>query len=489
MLLGCKDHDSAPAANDLYKKGREMYDRCEYSEAMLAFTESHDAAIAEDNDSTMMRSLIAMGNVHTIFEDYEQAVRYYKVCYTKALEVDNKQMQMFVLNNLLICHGHMGNDKEAIACYNRLKTTPSRGGNLDGFYALLHNGLVAQSQKNYKIAAHFYGYAIDYIEAHNMDEQFACSLYGMLGKMEMEMKEYVNAEKHFLACLEIAEKNPKNTVLCSVYEKLTELYQAKGDKDKELYYHHLNNQLTDSVFNRKNFYDKKSEIADRQRRKTDEQLLTLNNRISQQLWIIGIIGTLLVLLLALIFIIVRQNRNLVSAQRLLVAKHREHLQREQKEKELRENYLSAFDSETSAIPVNDVDEPETGESTVMLLDKQQTEALLSDIAHVMSDKSIISDPDFTLQQLAQMVQSNTKYVSWVINNSYNKNFKTFLNDYRIEEASKMLVDRENYGHLTLKAICQMVGFKSTTSFNAAFKRVIGMTPSAYQRLYAEEQQA
>lgn len=488
MLSGCYEGGGTPVADNLYKKGRELYDHGEYVEAMLAFTESNDAAVAEDNDSTVMRSLLAIGNVHTIFDDYEQAVRYYTACYTKALDTGNKQMQMLVLNNLLICHGLLGNGKEAVACFNQLKTVPSRGGDLDGFYSLLHNGLVAQAQHNLKMAEHFYSYALDYIEAHDMDEQFACSLFGMIGKIELQLKEYDKAEKHFLACLEIAEKDPRSTVLCSVYEKLTELYRAKGDQSKELYYHHLNNQLTDSAFNRRMFYDKEHEIVDRQRRKTDEELLTLNNRISQQLWIIGIIGTLLVVLLALVIIIVRQNRNLVSAQRLLVAKHREHLRREQKEKELREEYLSAIDNETASSPDGNQPDSAYEETHATLLDKQQAEALLSDIARVMTDKTIISDPDFSLQQLAQLVESNTKYVSWVINNTYNKNFKTFLNDYRIEEASKILVDRESYGHLTLKAICLMVGFKSTTSFNAAFKRVIGMTPSAYQRLYAEEQQ-
>ena len=87
--------------------------------------------------------------------------------------------------------------------------------------------------------------------------------------------------------------------------------------------------------------------------------------------------------------------------------------------------------------------------------------------------------------LAQAVKSNTKYVSWVINQTYNKNFKTILNELRIQEASKMLDDFENYGSYTIQAITECVGYKSATSFIIAFKKMVGMTPSVYQKLAKE----
>ncbi len=82
--------------------------------------------------------------------------------------------------------------------------------------------------------------------------------------------------------------------------------------------------------------------------------------------------------------------------------------------------------------------------------------------------------------------SNTKYVSAVINESYSKNFKTFLAEYRIRYASKLLTDSEHYGHLTLAAIGAAVGYSSQNNFTLAFKKIIGVTPSVYKRL-AESQ--
>lgn len=73
--------------------------------------------------------------------------------------------------------------------------------------------------------------------------------------------------------------------------------------------------------------------------------------------------------------------------------------------------------------------------------------------------------------------------------TYGKNFKTLLNELRVQEASKMLDDFENYGNYTIQAISEDVGYKSSTSFILAFKRIVGMTPSVYQKLAKERLEA
>ncbi len=82
------------------------------------------------------------------------------------------------------------------------------------------------------------------------------------------------------------------------------------------------------------------------------------------------------------------------------------------------------------------------------------------------------------------VKSNTKYVSFVINETYGKSFKTYLNEYRIAEACRRLVDQDNYGNFTIRAIHQELGFKTAASFVAAFRKVIGMTPSEYKKMHS-----
>ena len=88
--------------------------------------------------------------------------------------------------------------------------------------------------------------------------------------------------------------------------------------------------------------------------------------------------------------------------------------------------------------------------------------------------------------LAGLVESNSRYVSQVINDTYGKNFRAYLNEYRIREARLRLMDTAAYGHYTIKAIAESVGYKSHTNFINIFKDITGITPSIYQRIAKEQ---
>ena len=75
-----------------------------------------------------------------------------------------------------------------------------------------------------------------------------------------------------------------------------------------------------------------------------------------------------------------------------------------------------------------------------------------------------------------------KYVSAVVNQVYQKNFKILLNEYRVREACRRLQDEEHYGNMTIQAIAETVGYHNVNNFIVAFKRVMGMPPSKYKQL-------
>lgn len=58
----------------------------------------------------------------------------------------------------------------------------------------------------------------------------------------------------------------------------------------------------------------------------------------------------------------------------------------------------------------------------------------------------------------------------------NKSFTEFLNEVRIRNASRLLV-QEN---LPISEVSHMVGYKSITNFNKQFKHIMGSTPKGYK---------
>ncbi len=100
----------------------------------------------------------------------------------------------------------------------------------------------------------------------------------------------------------------------------------------------------------------------------------------------------------------------------------------------------------------------------------------------MESPSVYCDPDFSIDRLSAAIESNSRYVSEVINEEYGMNFRAFLNRYRVKEAMCRLEDMENYGHLTIKAVAESVGYKSQATFISVFTKETGLKPSLYQQL-------
>lgn len=108
---------------------------------------------------------------------------------------------------------------------------------------------------------------------------------------------------------------------------------------------------------------------------------------------------------------------------------------------------------------------------------QERERLASALElHLQQDKPYL-DSDLTIDQLAQSVNVTPKILSQVINQSYGKHFFEWINEYRIREAQKMLIERPQ---ATVLEILYQCGYNSKSSFNNFFKRITGTTPSKFR---------
>ena len=97
----------------------------------------------------------------------------------------------------------------------------------------------------------------------------------------------------------------------------------------------------------------------------------------------------------------------------------------------------------------------------------------------MNEKKPYLDGNFTLETMAAELNVPKHYLTQVINENLNKNFYTFVNEYRIEEVKKRMANRK-YDNLTLLAIAYDSGFNSKTAFNTIFKKMTGQTPSEHR---------
>ena len=100
------------------------------------------------------------------------------------------------------------------------------------------------------------------------------------------------------------------------------------------------------------------------------------------------------------------------------------------------------------------------------------------IKEVISTNKLYKNPDFTLFDLAKELSLGSKQLSNYINNNLNTNFVTLINNFRIEEAKNLLLDKQN---LTLDAIAELSGFRNRITFYRVFKKIENIPPSAYKK--------
>jgi ligand-binding sensor domain-containing protein/AraC-like DNA-binding protein len=109
----------------------------------------------------------------------------------------------------------------------------------------------------------------------------------------------------------------------------------------------------------------------------------------------------------------------------------------------------------------------------------KSKAYLRRVLKIMAEEKPYLDPELSLQKLAQRVGITKEDLSQVINEHLGRNFKNFINKYRIEDACKKLLDPKENQFVLLK-IAFDVGFNSKSVFNASFKKFTGLSPSQYR---------
>ena len=108
------------------------------------------------------------------------------------------------------------------------------------------------------------------------------------------------------------------------------------------------------------------------------------------------------------------------------------------------------------------------------------ELLFTEISKLVVGEKLYLEPDLSLSKLGKLLGKSTQQISLVVNEYAKRNFNDFINYYRIQDSKKLLLDAANEKY-TISSIAFDVGFSSLSSFNGAFKKFEGTTPSSFRK--------
>ena len=114
------------------------------------------------------------------------------------------------------------------------------------------------------------------------------------------------------------------------------------------------------------------------------------------------------------------------------------------------------------------------------LTEEQADSYIEELHNLMRNEKPYLKSDLTLQKLSEYLSISQHHLSQIINEKMNQNFFDFINSFRVEEAKQLLVSPEGEP-LKILAIAEEAGFNSKSSFNSAFKKHTGKTPTQFKQ--------
>lgn len=155
--------------------------------------------------------------------------------------------------------------------------------------------------------------------------------------------------------------------------------------------------------------------------------------------------------------------------------------------------VGIFHSQPGNPPLRTLIENETWNKEILLepmpeKPKYQKSGLTADaslllhreLKQVMNNEKLFCNSELSLSELSNRLNTQPNHLSRVINEQEGKNFYDYINTLRIEEFKRVATSPESKKY-TLLALAQHCGFNSKSSFNRYFKKVTGLSPSAFMQ--------
>ena len=460
------DLEKLKSTIDAYNKMAVIYYyMCDYRSAYDFLIKALFLSEKYNYDSFLPKIFTNIGNIYFSFAQYDLAELYY----SKALDLcHGDAVSVVVLSNLGAINAKHEKTDSAFYFLSRALEISRQHNNIHICNILNNVASCYQQEKQIDSAFHHFRLSLNEARKHHKTALEAQNLSD-LSKLFFEIRKTDSALHYINLSNSIAEQNNFLKIRAENHLTLSKIEEAKGRIKSAFEHYKIYADLKDSVFN----VDQLGNINQLQQSyetlKTDQQIeqLVLEQEIKEHtiryqriIWITT--SFILLLVTTGLVYISLQKRNLSRAYKVLFEKNLEIIN-------LQENPSKIYSEKVKKNTLNN----------------EVQDEILDRILALMENTSIICDPQFSINMLAGLVNSNHIYVSQVINNVLKKNFRSFLNDYRIREAQR-LFSEPDAAKYTIESVALDVGFKSKSSFYDAFKEITGITPNFYLKAMQEQ---
>ncbi|AZJ36168.1 AraC family transcriptional regulator [Tenacibaculum singaporense] len=112
------------------------------------------------------------------------------------------------------------------------------------------------------------------------------------------------------------------------------------------------------------------------------------------------------------------------------------------------------------------------------IDEALETKILDEFKNVTKNSDFLK-PEFSINYIADKLETNTTYISFVFNKHHEESFKQYCTKLKINYVVEKLKTDKNFRKYSIQAIAEEIGYTNASAFTRAFKKHIGITPSAF----------
>ena len=313
-----------------------------------------------------------------------------------------------------------------------------------------------QKNKSFPELSNFY-YALSYSNLGKLDsaqyyaqkiQRYEPYYFYVKAKIQSSRKESDKTIDYIESLKPINKKVQDVWLREEIYNLAVKNYNKSKNKDKYREYYQLQTALQDSLSSVKE--NARISFLNKIGQKQDEILETKSEQQTKIIYFIAI-AILLVFTVAYFF-----NRKLNQKQY--------DYEKSKQEAEDREKFIA---------------ENKVPESAGKIVIPDKTISFLLEKLDKFESNDEYLDSEISLNLLAENLNTNTKYLSEIINTYKNKNFHSYINELRINYIINKLKNNPVYLKYKVSHLAEEAGFSSHSLFSTVFKQVTGHSPASF----------
>lgn len=460
-------------------------ERGEFDMALEGGLKLLDAAEKSRNEYIMMRAYSALSHYYLRIENYRQALSYCLKGLHYIIKLRKVQYLFPKIDEMARMTAKLGDTQKALDAYSfyvDLENQINPPGNYIQSVVYMNMADIFISNGKYKEAQNYLSKAL----AMNYDNKFRFRIPRALilqAELNLKTKDTTDAILNYEKSIEAAEDIDAFDVVKTISGILVELYESTKQPLMANEHRTLNKVIRDSLFN--NEKEQKIVILETQRKVKEithkKRILELENEAQEAKYntIMIVLGLVFIsgFFAVLSYLKVRAKNKLLYKRTIELAEI---------QVEMGNKLLLLEVAKKKDIDSGPTDEEDAKLKSTNTLDEDVKTIILRRLENLEQEKFFL-DQNCSLRQVAQLLKTNPKYLSQVVNQEKKSSFTNYINELRINYLLSRLVQDEDFRTSKLSYIAASIGYNNLNTFNTAFKKKQGILPSYFIKELVQDQ--